>query len=84
MLFRSVSQSRYPDVRIAVFVATIVLFVGQFIPILLDAVVAFGSFYEGRNATPEVLPASYSLNNALKDVVIGTLLAVQHYRPRRK
>jgi len=78
------TSTDYPGVRIAVFIATIVLFVGQFIPILLDAVVAFGSFYEGRNAMPELLPVSYSLNNALKDVVIGTLLAVQHYRPRRK
>lgn len=88
-LIKQVKQLRttatdYPGVRIAVFVATIILFVGQFAPILLDAVVAFGSFYEGRNATPELLPVSYSLNNALKDVVIGTLLAVQHYRPRRK
>lgn len=74
----------YPGVRIAVFIATVVLFIGQFIPILLDAVVAFGSFYEGRNANPGLLPSSYSLNNALKDVVIGGLLAVQHYRPRRK
>jgi hypothetical protein len=74
----------YPGVRLAVFVATIVLFIGQFIPILLDSVVAFGSFYEGRNETPGLLPASDSLNNAIKDVVIGTLLAVQHYRPRRK
>jgi hypothetical protein len=88
-LIKQVKQLRttttdYPGVRIAVFIATIILFVGQFTPILLDTVVAFGSFYEGRSATPDVLPVSYSLNNALKDVVIGTLLAVQHYRPRRK
>jgi hypothetical protein len=74
----------YPGVRIAVFIATIVLFLGQFIPILLDAVVAFGSFYEGRNADPGLLPVSYSLNNATKDVIIGGLLFVQHYRPRRR
>lgn len=74
----------YPGVRIAVFIATIVLFIGQFIPILLDAVVAFGSFYQGRSSTPGLLPTSYSLNNALKDVIVGILLAVQHYRPRRK
>jgi chromate transport protein ChrA len=88
-LIKQVKQLRttttdYPGVRIAVFIATIILFVGQFTPILLDAVGAFGSFYEGRSATPDVLPVSYSLNNALKDVVISTLLAVQHYRPRRK
>jgi hypothetical protein len=74
----------YPGVRIAVFIATIVLFIGQFIPILLDDVVAFGSFYQGRSSTPGLLPTSYSLNNALKDVIVGILLAVQHYRPRRK
>jgi len=74
----------YPGVRIAVFIATIVLFIGQFIPILLDAVVEFGSFYQGRSSTPGLLPTSYSLNNALKDVTVGILLAVQHYRPRRK
>lgn len=74
----------YPGVRIAVFIATIVLFLGQFIPLLLDAVVAFGPYYEGRSKTPNLLAASYSLNNALKDVIIGILLAVQHYRPRKK
>lgn len=77
------TTTEYPGVRIAVFIATIVLFIGQFIPILLDAVVAFGSFYEGRNSTPGLLPSSYSLNNAIKDVIIGGLLFVQHYRPRR-
>ena len=74
----------YPGVRIAVFLATIVLFIGQFIQILLDDVDAFGSFYEGRNSTPGLLPTSYSLNNAIKDVIIGGLLFVQHYRPRRR
>lgn len=74
----------YPGVRIAVFIATVVLFLGQFIPLLLDAAVAFGSYYEGRNRTPNLLAASYSLNNATKDVVIGILLVVQHYRPRKK
>ena len=78
------TSTDYPGVRIAVFVATIVLFLGQFIPLLLDAVVAFGTYYEGRNQTPNLLAASYSLNNATKDVIIGILLAVQHYRPRRK
>lgn len=73
----------YPGVRWAVFVATIILFIGQFIPILLDAVVAFGSSYNGRALSPELLPVSYALNNALKDVLIGALLAIQHYRPRR-
>lgn len=78
------TTTEYPGVRIAVFVATIVLFLGQFIPILLDAVVAFGSYYEGRPRTPNLLASSYSLNNAIKDVIIGGLLFVQHYRPRRK
>ena len=78
------TSTDYPGVRIAVFIATIILFIGQFIPIILDVVVAFGSFYEGRNQTPELLPVGYSLNNALKDLVIGILLAVQHYRPRGK
>lgn len=78
------TETDYPGLRLAIFIATVVLFIGQFIPILLDAVVAFGSFYEGRNQTPSLLPASYSLNNAIKDVIIGGLLFVQHYRPRRK
>lgn len=88
-LIKQVKQLRttttdYPGVRIAVFIATIILFVGQFIPIALDAVVEFGESYSGRSVNPAALPVSYPLNNALKDVVIGTLLAVQHYRPRRK
>lgn len=74
----------YPGVRIAVFIATVVLFLGQFIPLLLDAAVEFGSYYEGRNRTPNLLAASYSLNNATKDAIIGILLVVQHYRPRKK
>lgn len=78
------TTTEYPGVRTAVFIATIVLFLGQFIPILLDAVVAFGSHYNGRARTPSILAVSYSLNNALKDVIIGGLLFVQHYRPRRK
>lgn len=73
----------YPGVRIMVFIATVVIFFGQFIPIWLDTVVAFGSFYDGRNSHPGLLPSSYSLNNAIKDVIIGVLLFVQHYRPRR-
>ena len=77
------TSTDYPGVRVAVFVATVVLFLGQFIPILLDAVVAFGSYYEGRSRTPNLLATSYSLNNATKDVIIGILLFVQHYRPRR-
>ncbi len=76
------TETDYPGVRIAVFIATVVLFLGQFIPILLDAVPAFGSFYEGRNVSPNLLASSYSLNNATKDVIIGTLLFVLHYRPR--
>jgi len=78
------TTTEYSGVRIAVFIATIVIFLGQFIPMLLDTVVAFGSYYEGRNQTPNLLAASYSLNNAGKDVIIGVLLFVQHYRPRRK
>lgn len=78
------TATEYPGVRWAIFAATIVLFVGQFIPMLLDAVVAFGATYEGRSVEVATLPVSYSLNNAIKDVIIGGLLAVQHYRPRRK
>ena len=78
------TTTEYPGLRIAVFLATIVLFVGQFIPILLDSVVAFGSSYNGRSSQPGLLPTSYSLNNAIKDVIIGALLAIQHYRPRKK
>lgn len=74
----------YPGVRIGVFIATIVLLAGQFMPVALDTVVAFGTHYEGHSVNPAALPVSYSLNNAVKDVVIGVLLAAQHYRPRRK
>ena len=74
----------YPGLRIAIFIATVVLLIGQFIPIALDAVVEFGETYSGRSVNPTALPVSYSLNNAIKDVIIGALLAVQHNRPRRK
>lgn len=75
--------TEYPGVRWAVFIATIVLLVGQFIPMLLDSVVAFGKSYPGRSTTPNILGSSYALNNAIKDVIIGALLTIQHYRPRR-
>lgn len=78
------TTTEYPGVRIGVFIATVVLLVGQFIPMALDAAVAFGTHYEGRSVHPATLPVSYALNNAVKDVVIGGLLAAQHYRPRRK
>lgn len=70
----------YPAVRITVLVLTAVLLVGQFIPILLDAIVSFGGTYAGRR-TPAVLGVAYALSNATKDVVIGALLAFLHYRP---
>lgn len=74
------TKTDYPGVRIAVFVGTIILFVGQFIPGLLDAIVAFGGQYAGgRSRTPNPLGAAYALNNAGKDLVIGSLLAVLHF-----
>lgn len=87
-VYKQINQMRYtetiyPGVRVSIFIATVILLVGQFIPITLDSVVAYGSSYEGRSLQPEALSVSYSLNNAIKDVVIGSLLAFQHYRPRR-
>ena len=76
------TKTDYPGVRIAVFIGTLILFVGQFIPGLLDAVVAFGGNYTGgRSRTPNALGAAYALNNASKDLVIGVLLAVLHFNP---
>lgn len=87
VIFKQIKQMRttatkYPAVRIAVHVLTIVLFAGQFIPILLDAIVAFGDSYAGRSATPNLLGASYALNNAGKDIIIGALLAFIHFPPK--
>lgn len=78
------TTTEYPGVRFAIFGATVFLLIGQIIPILLDAVVAFGSTYAGRGAAPALLPTSYALNNAIGSVVIGALLAIQYYRPRSK
>lgn len=75
------TKTDYPGVRIAVFVGTIILFAGQFIPGLLDAVVAFGNYYGGRSQNPNPLGVAYALNNAGKDLVIGALLAVLHFNP---
>lgn len=88
-LYKQIQQVRttatdYPGVRWAVLGATAFLLLGQFIPILLDSVVAFGSTYTGRSPAPALLPASYAINNAVGDVVIGALLAIQYYRPRNK
>lgn len=78
------TSTEYPAVRITIFILTIVLLIGQFIPILLDSAVAFGDTYTGRSANPAALPVLYSLNNATKDVIIGALLAFLHYRPSKK
>lgn len=87
-IFKQITQIRtttteYPGLRYGIFIATIILFIGQFIPLVLDAVVAFGSTYQGRNINPTTLPVIYSINNAVKDVIIGALLTFQHYRPRK-
>lgn len=84
VLRKQVKQMRttttdYPAIRKAIFLLTVVLFVGQFIPIILDTIVAVGGSYAGRRA-PELLGVAYSLNNALKDVAIGVLLLFIHYR----
>lgn len=70
----------YPGVRITVFVLTLVLFVGQIIPITLDTIVAFTEQQVGRTANPSLLGVAYAGNNAIKDVVIGALLYFLHYR----
>lgn len=77
------TSTEYPALRVAILVATVVLLVGQIVPIVLDATVAFGTPYTGRSLNPQPLPVSYALNNAIKDVIIGALLAFQYYRPRK-
>lgn len=89
VLVKQINQMRntvtdYPYLRYGIFVLTILLFLKQFIPIILDAVVGFGGFYEGRAAAPSILPASYAINNAVGDVLFGVLLAIQHFRKRRQ
>lgn len=74
-------KTDYPAVRYTVLILTIVLLVGQAIPVLLDTVVAFGGIYSGRSAHPNLLGVSYSLNNAIKDVIIGLLLCFLYFRP---
>lgn len=89
VIYKQVKQLRttstdYPAVRLTIFLLTIILLVGQFVPILLDSAVAFGDSYSGRSANPAALPVLYSLNNAIKDVLIGALLIFLHYPLRRK
>lgn len=76
--------TNFPAVRGAILVLTIVLLLGQILPIVLDSVVAFGSTYAGRNISPTSLNAGYSLSNATKDVVIGALLAFLYFRRTKK
>lgn len=77
------TQTKYPAVRITVMILTATLLIGQVIPIILDTVVAFGSIYPGRNPAPNSLAVSYSMNNAIKDVIIGALLVFLYYRPQK-
>lgn len=75
------TSTDYPIVRTAVFVGTIILFIGQFVPGILDAVVAFGDYAGGRSENPNPLGVTYALNNATKDLVIAGLLALLHFNP---
>lgn len=86
VLYRQIQNLRklttdYPAVRYTVLILTIVLLVGQIIPVLLDSIVAFGSTYQGRSTSPNIIGASYALNNAIKDVIIGLLLCFLYFRP---
>lgn len=74
-------QTEFPAVRWSIFILTVVLFLGQFIPILLDASVALLGGSGGRSANPSLLGASYAINNATKDVIIGVLLCFIYFRP---
>jgi hypothetical protein len=74
-------RTDYPAVRVTVLILTIVLLIGQIIPVFLDAIVAFGSTYSGRSTNPNVIGASYAINNAVKDVIIGALLSFLYFRP---
>lgn len=74
-------ETPYKVVRMTVLILTMVLFFGQVIPIVLDTIVALGNLYPGRNPLPNLYAISYTVNNALKDVVIGALLVFLHYRP---
>lgn len=77
------TATEYPGVRLAVFSVTILLLFGQVIPIILDVSAAFGPTAI-RAADYKILGSAYAINNAVKDVLIGALLAVQYYRPRHK
>lgn len=86
VLYRQIKNIRtlktdYPAVRWTVLILTVTLFVGQLIPIILDTIVAFGSSYAGRSTHPNVIGASYAINNAVKDVIIGLLLVFLYFRP---
>lgn len=78
------TTTEYPGVRIAVFAATVILLVGQIIPmmVLLDMIEAAQCV--GCNNSLDALSTGYAVNNVTKDVIMGALLAVQHYRPRYK
>lgn len=73
-------ETDYPAVRITVFLLTLVLLIGQLIPMTLDAVVAFSDNMIGRHRNPNILSYGYAINNAVKDVTIGALLTFLHFR----
>ncbi len=86
VLYRQIVNLRtlktdYPAVRYTVLILTVVLLVGQIIPVLLDSIVAFGETYAGRSTSPNIIGASYAMNNAVKDVIIGLLLCFLYFRP---
>ena len=72
-------HTEYPAVRMTILLLTIILFIGQIIPIVLDGSAAFTSF--GGSGSVSTLLAAYTINNAISDIAVATLLAFLYYRP---
>jgi hypothetical protein len=71
----------YPSIRYTILILTIILTVGQLVPILLDGSALFAGV-QLRASHPAPLATAYTLNNAVKDLAIGILLCFLYFRNR--
>lgn len=72
------TATEYPALRMLLAILTVVLFVGQFVPIYFAGVFAIGEW--GQSETPDPLVIAYTATNALTYFIGSIVLFVIYYR----
>lgn len=72
------TATEYSALRITLMLLTVVVLMGQFVPILFDATVMVQEW--GDPDTPDALIISYTASNATASLLVSILLFVIYYR----